>query len=211
MPLPAILGALAPHLPMILSAAGGIATTALGVHESRQNRRFQRDMSNTAHQREVADLRAAGLNPILSANRGASTPSGGSAQVQGNPVEQGLNALRTLAEIEVSRAQAQDLNSGAHLKRVQAGDVTYTQQERVQLLLSQARQQLASGELSEQQSRKVQQEVKNLAQELELLKKQTQHSAYGLSGAREESKFQDTMGQGSPTMRLIMQIIKTLK
>lgn len=47
--------------------------------EAEINRNWQEYMSNTSHQREVQDLLKAGLNPILSAHGGATTPSGATA------------------------------------------------------------------------------------------------------------------------------------
>lgn len=67
---------------------------------ARENREWQQKMSNTAHRREVRDLRKAGLNPILSAKTGgASTPAGNVATMQNSAksVQDGVSQAANIA------------------------------------------------------------------------------------------------------------------
>jgi len=71
---------------------------------------FERYMSNTAHQREVGDLEKAGLNPIISATGGATTPSAPAPQME-NEVGSALTSANEARQIALATSRnAKEVN-----------------------------------------------------------------------------------------------------
>lgn len=78
------------------SLLGGLGQSAFNAHEADKNRKFQAYMANTQYQRAVADLKAAGLNPIMAASSGMKAGMPGGAQAQaGNLTGFGTEALNS--------------------------------------------------------------------------------------------------------------------
>ena len=125
-----------------ISGVGGLIGAGLNLYSAAQNRKWQEKMANTTWQRGVADMRAAGINPLFAfAKGGAPMPSAPPAQVN----DLGLDAV---GQGVSSAAQARL----ARYKLIQAMEQTDHQIEaqRLNNKLTQAeleRQQLVTAQL----------------------------------------------------------------
>lgn len=109
------------------NVAGSVISGLFARKSAKDQMAFQKDMDSTKHQREVADLKAAGLNPILSAHGGGGSPAGAGYEVPniGAGVESAVNtalaAKRLRQDIVESRTRS-DNNSADYQNKLRVWD-----------------------------------------------------------------------------------------
>lgn len=119
-----------------LGAVGGVLANRQQSKQFAANYALAKDQLYRQHQIEVADLRAAGLNPILSANGGNSTfgaSSGGSYENVGSAATSGYMAAQQAKNLEAqnaaidanivkTKAEAQNVIADTALKQAQTAN-----------------------------------------------------------------------------------------
>lgn len=113
-----------------LSLLGGLMSNEANEDQASANQAFQERMSNTSYQRGMADMRAAGLNPMLAFSQGgASVPTGSMARLE-NPFAAASQAYSQNVAAEASTSSANAANVQAETaKRIGDASIEKIKQE----------------------------------------------------------------------------------
>lgn len=134
---------------------------AFNAEQAQINRDWQAEMSNTSHQRAVADMEKAGLNPQMmygGVSSGASTPSGATAS-SGGFSHNALQGAQVALQMQRSYAELRKIKADAKLAEIEADYAPEKFSAEIDGLIAGAKSDEAKAHLTELQS--VYQSVQN--------------------------------------------------
>jgi len=194
----------------IAQIAGPIIQTAVSIREAQKQRDWEERMSSTAHQRETADMLKAGINPLVREGSGASTP-GGSMPSIADP----FSGLMLVAQMRQMEAQTRntDAQTGAIVQDTkQKGELFGTQVKKLGFetdiadMTAQERRRLLPTVLARAKA-----DIDQMTSSARALKARAMLDEAARTGALNRKALEELLGKSSPSIRLLMEIVRSLR
>lgn len=107
-PITTLTDSFSPYISAATSFFGGQQQNQANSAQSLRQMQFQERMRNTSWQAAVKDMRAAGINPILSYSQGGAAVPGGSSAQMINPAHDAAQTLANVTHSSVAKRQISD-------------------------------------------------------------------------------------------------------